>query len=60
MAIELLPSDELGEVLACFPVDGQLVGVEPLHRGHIHDTYVSRWETAAGGVALLHQRINPS
>lgn len=49
---------ELRAALACFPFEGELALLEPLHRGHIHDTFVSRWKISTGPAAFLHQRIN--
>ena len=41
-----------------FSPGGRLVGVEPLHRGHIHDTFISSWELDGEHRRLLHQRMN--
>jgi len=50
--------DDLAATLHGFDIPGELEGVAPLHRGHIHDTYVSTWGTASGPRQYLHQRIN--
>ncbi len=41
-----------------FAIEGRLLGVEPLQRGHIHDTFVSTWSQHDGPVRYLHQRMN--
>jgi Ser/Thr protein kinase RdoA (MazF antagonist) len=41
-----------------FAVDGECVQVAPLKRGHIHDTLVGTWRTAAGTRRVVHQRVN--
>ncbi len=41
-----------------FRSEGELVDVVPLERGHIHDTFVSRWESGGTTRRLLHQRMN--
>lgn len=41
-----------------FAIDGQLTGVEPLQRGHIHDTFISSWTQEQGTRRFLHQRMN--
>ena len=46
------------EVFRAFAIEGELLGAEPLKRGHIHDTFVSTWRQAAGERHYLHQRIN--
>jgi hypothetical protein len=45
----------------CFAIEGKLVDVEPLLRGHINQTWISTWKSV-GGVKrrYLHQRINES
>lgn len=64
--------ERLEKAVRSFDLDGALVGIEPLHRGHIHDTFVSTWtpvprpgpEAPGGGshgvgsVRYLHQRMN--
>jgi Ser/Thr protein kinase RdoA (MazF antagonist) len=41
-----------------FPLDGELIGLRPLRRGHIHDTFVSRWRGPDGERQFIHQRMN--
>ena len=41
-----------------FAIDGNLVGVAPLQRGHIHDTFVSTWIHGGARKRFLHQRMN--
>ncbi len=45
-------------VAGLFAVDGTVVSVESLERGHIHHTFIVSWETAEGPVRTLVQRIN--
>ncbi len=45
-------------VLSGFAIDGALVGVQPLARGHIHDTFVSTWRSGPRDVRFLHQHLN--
>jgi Ser/Thr protein kinase RdoA (MazF antagonist) len=52
------PPDDLRNAVHAFAIEGSLTGIEPLHRGHIHDTFVSSWSTASGPRQYLHQRIN--
>lgn len=47
-------SDAIGQ----FRTDGSLVEIRPLERGHIHDTFVSTWQTDDGQHKLIHQRMN--
>jgi Ser/Thr protein kinase RdoA (MazF antagonist) len=46
------------DLLRHFEIDGDLVGIEELKRGHINRTYVGTWE--AGGVRhrYVHQVVN--
>ncbi|MEO6596087.1 MAG: phosphotransferase [Planctomycetota bacterium] len=58
-----LPSDEeLRSAVAQFAIDGTLMDVRPLRRGHIHDTFVSTWTGGDGSCGgqrrFLHQRMN--
>ncbi len=50
-----LPSVEL---LNKFAIDGELLGVESLKRGHINDTFVSMWRGRQGVSRYVHQRVN--
>ena len=53
-----LTDETVRAALSSFAIEGQLVGYEPLLRGHINRTYVSTWESAGGRRRFLHQRIN--
>ncbi len=55
---EQLNPASLCEAIHDFSNNGTLVDVRPLERGHIHDTFVSRWQTSAGQHQLIHQRMN--
>jgi len=46
------------DVLAHFRIDGRLVGVLPLGRGHINATYECRWERDGSIARYVLQRIN--
>lgn len=46
------------DAIRCFAIDGELVGVAPYHRGHIHDTFVSDCREAFGVRRYLLQRMN--
>lgn len=41
-----------------FEIEGRLVDVRPFERGHIHDTFVSRFQQPGGERRYLHQRMN--
>lgn len=41
-----------------FAIDGILLSIVPLQRGHIHDTFVSTWRQDGGNRRFLHQRMN--
>lgn len=41
-----------------FRIDGDLLEVAPWGAGHIHATFVSRWQTGTGVTRFVHQRIN--
>ncbi len=45
-------------VLSGFAVDGELTGVVPHSRGHIHDTFISTWQQGAVQRRYLHQHMN--
>ena len=51
-------SDRARDVVTRFQIEGELVALEPLRRGHIHDTLISTWRRASGDIRYLHQRIN--
>jgi hypothetical protein len=42
-------------ILEAFQISGEPLSFEPLKRGHINDTYVSRWSS---GKRYIHQQIN--
>jgi len=46
------------EIVGRFRTGGEIVSVEPLGSGHIHDTYVSQVHGSAGPARFVHQRIN--
>jgi len=46
------------EVLGAFALEGAFLHCESLKRGHIHDTFVGTWETAAGPRRAVVQCIN--
>ncbi|MCA8958413.1 MAG: aminoglycoside phosphotransferase family protein [Planctomycetes bacterium] len=53
-----LSETEVRDAIAQFVPLDTLYDVQPLHRGHIHDTFVSRWPASDLHRQLLHQRIN--
>ncbi|MEZ6016757.1 MAG: aminoglycoside phosphotransferase family protein [Planctomycetota bacterium] len=52
------PPDDLRNAVRAFAIEGSLERADPLHRGHIHDTFVSTWATPSGPRRFLHQRMN--
>lgn len=46
------------DIAGRFRTGGEIVSVEPLGSGHIHDTYVSRVTGSAGPSRFVHQKIN--
>lgn len=53
------PSEaELRRVIERFVIDGVLLSIQPLQRGHIHDTFVSTWRQEGGKRRFLHQLMN--
>lgn len=46
------------EAAMSFSGGRDLLSVEPLHRGHIHETFVSTWRGKEGTQRMLHQRMN--
>lgn len=53
------PSDEqLRAALARFEIEGDFVALDPLKRGHIHDTFISTWRQGGGTRRFIHQRMN--
>ena len=60
-ALPDLTGVELEAAVRLFEMEGDLVGINSLHRGHIHDTLVSTWNPGGGaGPArrFVHQRLN--
>ncbi len=51
-------SRQLENLLTEFAIPGNLQSLEPLHVGHIHDSYVSTWRDGATETRYLHQRVN--
>jgi Ser/Thr protein kinase RdoA (MazF antagonist) len=46
-------------VVSEFAIDGELLAVEKFERGHIHDTFISRFRRSDGSERrYLHQRLN--
>jgi len=52
------PADLARSFTHWFALDGKCVEVVPLKRGHIHETLVGTWRTAAGTRRVVHQRVN--
>lgn len=50
--------DAVRDAVARFPLEGELVSLRPLKRGHIHDTYVTRWRVDGHERQFIHQRMN--
>ncbi|MDF1798445.1 MAG: phosphotransferase [Planctomycetota bacterium] len=50
--------DEAQAAVSAFDIAGELVGLEPLVRGHINRTWVSTWSADGQARRYLHQRIN--
>ena len=48
----------LQQIVHDFAISGTCVSIAPLKRGHINDTYVSRWESGETVRKYIHQRIN--
>ncbi|MFT4539865.1 MAG: N-acetylhexosamine 1-kinase [Planctomycetota bacterium] len=44
--------------MASFAIEGELLEIAPLSRGHIHDTFVSLWRKGGVQQRYLHQRVN--
>ena len=45
-------------VVTQFDISGRLRGIEPVHMGHIHDSFISKWSDDTGENRYLHQRMN--
>jgi len=50
--------EQLRSAVREFAIDGELVDIQPLRRGHIHDTFVSTWTSNGASRRFLHQRMN--
>lgn len=50
--------EELGTLVSQFTIDGTCTEISPLKKGHINDTFVSRWSHKGCQSSYLHQRIN--
>jgi hypothetical protein len=48
----------LRDAVSQFAIAGELCDVQPLQRGHIHDTFVSTWSDEGRQRRFLHQRMN--
>lgn len=46
---------DIYQCLESFKIDGTVLEVSELKKGHIHDTFVSEWST---GKRYIHQRVN--
>lgn len=51
-------SASLAEVLGVFRIPGEMESVVPFGKGHINDTFHSRWRSDGGPRGYIHQRIN--
>ena len=58
MSRSVIGYEQLAAAVRQFAIDGELVDVQPLQRGHIHDTFVSTWSTGSKQPRYLHQRMN--
>ncbi|RIL10060.1 MAG: hypothetical protein DCC75_05175 [Proteobacteria bacterium] len=47
-----------GELLGCFAIDGELIGIEPLKSGHINRSFVSTWRDGTSQKRYVHQAVN--
>lgn len=48
------------EVAQQFLIDGKLTAVQEVKIGHIHDTYLSIWQSSNSTSSFIHQRLNTS
>ncbi len=48
----------LSATVAGFAIDGKLEEIQLLKKGHIHNTYISRWNIAGEQQRFVHQRLN--
>ena len=58
MSRSAIDAEQLRHAVRSFAIDGELRDVQPLHRGHIHDTFVSKWFCDGRYARYLHQRMN--
>jgi hypothetical protein len=49
---------DLGAICAAFEIDGRFLGGCPVPSGHINETFCSAFESPAGTVQYVNQRIN--
>lgn len=49
---------DLRDIVSYFQLDGEYLDATRLRRGHIHDTYISRFRDGRGEVRYIHQWIN--
>jgi hypothetical protein len=56
--MQSLDLSHVTEAICRFQTEGKLVDVRPLERGHIHDTFVSRWQNKGNQCQFIHQRMN--
>jgi hypothetical protein len=52
------PLGLLRELLGEFAIYGDFLEAAPYGRGHINDTFVSRWDQGGAPLRYIHQRIN--
>lgn len=51
--------DRIQQIINQFDIPGKLKGIAPLKRGHINETFVSRWQSPSGEFTeYVHQWIN--
>ena len=46
------------DIATQFEIQGELASIIPFTMGHIHDSFVSTWQTPHGLVRYVHQRLN--
>jgi Ser/Thr protein kinase RdoA (MazF antagonist) len=56
--MQALAQEAVRAAVARFPLQGELLDIRPLQRGHIHDTFVSRWRDGQVQRQFIHQRMN--
>lgn len=50
--------DSAHAIAGQFAIHGELADLQPYHRGHIHDTFISSWRKDETVSRYLHQRLN--